>query len=53
MALAPHPTPPPPDPAAADTQTLVDAGLLPEQPIPSADPPAPIDPNDVQTDVTT
>lgn len=39
MSLSPRPTPPVVDPTSADTQTLVDAGVLPEQPTPSTDPP--------------
>jgi hypothetical protein len=37
---APHPLDPVPDPAPADTQTLVDLGVLDEQPPPpTIDPP--------------
>lgn len=43
MALAPRPVTPVVDDSSADTQTLIDAGVLPEEPVPSADPPPPVD----------
>jgi hypothetical protein len=39
--LSPTPAQPQPDPTAADTGSLVDAGVLPEQPEASPDPPPP------------
>lgn len=47
MPVAAQPSVPPPDLAPpADVDTLVEAGLLPEQPVPSSDPPADPPPDD-------
>lgn len=44
MPVSSHPSTPPPDPAPADTGTLVDQGVEPEQPTPVDTPPAEPDP---------
>lgn len=54
MPIAQQPSTPPPDPVPlADVETLVDAGLLPEQPVPSPDPPEPTTPDPVAPDTQT
>lgn len=54
MPLSAQPEQPPVDPVPlADVATLVAAGLLPEQPVPSADPPEPDVPDPVAPEAQT
>jgi hypothetical protein len=54
VPISAQPVTPPPDPVpAADADTLVAAGLLPEQPVPCADPPAPVVPDPVAPEQAT